>query len=74
MGWLHSLKKREWELVRDYFGLREGSSSKTVRNNLRIILRTLWQSQAGLVICPVQDLLGLSSQYRINTDVYKRQA
>lgn len=67
MGWLHGLEEREWELVRDYFGLREGSSPKIARENLRNILRTLWQSQAGLVICPVQDLLGLGSEYRINT-------
>lgn len=68
-GWLEQTEDAEWELVRDYFGLKD--EHKTVKGPespaCRSAIRTLWQSVADLVVAPLQDLLGLGSEGRINT-------
>lgn len=68
-GWLEQIEAEEWDLVRTYFGLDE--NHKDIKGPQcpanRGIIRTLWQSVADLAIAPVQDLLGLGSESRINT-------
>ncbi len=70
LGWARSLSPNHWHFVCTYLGIpeeardpgQEGSGNQLCR---RAIL-TLFQSVANEVIIPVQDILGLGTDYRIN--------
>ena len=56
-AWLEEADPATRQYIKDYCG----SAS------WRAVLRSLWQSNAEQIIVPVQDLLGLGSEGRINT-------
>ena len=60
LGWLNSLTGREREFIFRYFRLNGEEGLHWG------ILRSAWASVAELAVIPVQDLLGLGSEARIN--------
>jgi 4-alpha-glucanotransferase len=60
VGWYRSLSPRERRTVREAVGSR----GRTIAWDL---ITTAWQSPAFLAIAPMQDLLGLGSEARMNT-------
>jgi len=58
-GWLEKAKPEELNFLREYLGNPEGDL-------VRALVREAWKSVARLAIAPVQDLLGLGSQARMN--------
>lgn len=61
LGWLHTAPKSVAAMAKDYLHLnREEPANWTM-------IRALYQSVADTVIIPMQDLLGLGSEARINT-------
>lgn len=69
MGWANAIEQDEWQRACDYLGLnmkveelKEGADNPLCQASIRV----LFQSVADLIIIPVQDLLGLGSEYRIN--------
>ncbi len=59
-GWLRSLEGSEKKMVRRYLGT---TGKKAVRNAIELI----WSSCASCAIIPMQDLLELNENYRLNT-------
>jgi len=61
-GWFESLPESERQLVRTYF---EGSPSHT-EDVAWEFMRLAWESQAVLAVAPLQDLLDLGGEARMN--------
>jgi len=61
-GWFESLPESERQLVRSYF---EGSASDTKEVAWELI-RLAWESPAVLAVAPLQDLLDLGGEARMN--------
>ncbi len=61
-GWFEELSSQERQRVWKYLNRPEGNS----REVSAALMRTLWSSAAGLVIAPLQDLLNLGSESRMN--------
>ncbi len=59
LGWFRSLKGSERNMVSRYLGSR-------AKKALRKGIEQVWASSAGSAIMPVQDLLGLGNQARLN--------
>jgi len=62
-GWFEALPEEEKKRVRDYVK-RTGESSSEIADEF---LHLAWQSVAGLAIAPLQDVLNLGSEARMNT-------
>ena len=62
-GWFESLPESEQRRVWDYLSRTNGDSSEIVGE----LLRLAWSSVAALAIAPLQDLLNLGSEARMNT-------
>jgi 4-alpha-glucanotransferase len=62
-GWFESLPESEQSRVRNYLNRTNGDSSEIVGE----LLRLAWSSVAALAIAPLQDLLNLGSDARMNT-------
>ena len=61
LGWLNdSSKQSEVVNAKKYLGLNDDEGS------LAGILRGLWSSKAGIVIVPMQDILGIGNEGRMN--------
>lgn len=71
-GWMEDLDEASWRLVRDYIGAheRDRHDSGPYSRIVRAMLRTLWQTQAELVMVQLQDLLGQDNRMRTNTPGY----
>ncbi len=63
LGYLWELSDELRREMLEYCGYNDGDWNKGFDS----MLRTLWQSAAGLVIVPVQDLLGYGADTRLNT-------
>ena len=61
-GWFEELSSQERQRVWKYLNRPEGDS----REVSAALMRTVWSSAAGLVIAPLQDLLNLGSESRMN--------
>ncbi len=59
-GWLDKARPEELAFLRSYVGTGKG-------NLVRALLREAWKSVARIAVAPVQDLLGLGSEARMNT-------
>jgi 4-alpha-glucanotransferase len=59
-GWLDKITPEELEFLRDYMGDPKGDL-------VRAMVREAWKSVARLALAPLQDLLGLGSEARMNT-------
>ncbi|MDD4109003.1 MAG: 4-alpha-glucanotransferase, partial [Prolixibacteraceae bacterium] len=59
-GWIKDLKGKEKKMARSYLG-------RGNRKKLRKCIEAVWSSCAITAIMPVQDLLRLGSQARLNT-------
>lgn len=69
LGWFQSLPESSAVRVTEYCGYNEDdlkSGLLTPLDIIRSIIRILWQSHAKLVIVPLQDLLGMGSEARVN--------
>ena len=70
LGWARSLPPDHWHFVCTYLGIPEDSRDSGKEGPANPLCRravlTLFQSVAETVIIPVQDLLGLGTEYRIN--------
>lgn len=69
LGWFKSLPKSSAVRVLEYYGFKADSLSTgriTLFDLGKTIIANLWQSHAKLVIVPMQDLLGLGSEARMN--------
>lgn len=60
-GWFEALPDSQKKLVRDYLG--ESAADGHVASAL---VRAAWQSRAGLTIAPLQDVLNLGTEARMN--------
>lgn len=60
LGWFHSIEKKERKTLRRYLG---GNGKELVRQMIEYI----WGSAAMMVIIPMQDVLGLDTEARMNT-------
>jgi len=60
LGWFNSLGKKERKMLRKYIS---GSGKQFVRN----FMEQAWASAAHTAIVPMQDVLGLNSDARMNT-------
>ena len=58
VGWFEELSEQEQLFVRDYLGSSEPIASA--------LMRLAWQSVADLAVAPVQDILSLGSEARMN--------
>lgn len=63
LGYLWELSEDSRRDMLEYCGYTDADWNK----GFDAMLRTIWQSAAGLVIVPVQDLLGYGSDTRLNT-------
>lgn len=63
LGYLWELSDESRREMLEYCGYDDGDWN----SGFGSMLRTLWQSAAGLVIVPVQDLLGYGADTRLNT-------
>ncbi len=63
LGYLWELSDELRREMLEYCGYNDGDWNKGFDS----MLRTLWQSAAGLVIVPIQDLLGYGADTRLNT-------
>jgi 4-alpha-glucanotransferase len=61
-GWFESLQESERRKVWRYMNRTEGDGGEIAGE----LLRLAWSSDAGLAIAPLQDLLNLGSEARIN--------
>jgi 4-alpha-glucanotransferase len=61
-GWFESLPETERRKVWRYVNRTEGDESEIAGE----LLRLTWSSNAGLAIAPLQDLLNLGSEARMN--------
>ncbi len=59
-GWFEALPDGQKQLVRKYVGSAEG------RGIAAALMRSAWPSAAGLTIAPLQDVLGLGAEARMN--------
>ncbi len=59
-GWYHSLTAEEREVVRDVAGV-DG------RSVARDLIEIAWASRAKVAMTPMQDILGLGTEHRMNT-------
>lgn len=69
LGWFKSLPQSSVTRVSEYFGFEADAISRgriSPQELCKTMIRTLWQSHAELVIVPVQDLLGMDSEARVN--------
>lgn len=69
LGWFSSLPKSSAVRVLEYCGFEEddlASGRLSLTQLGKAIIRILWQSHADLVIVPMQDLLGMDSEARMN--------
>ena len=66
LGWLWELTPEKRERALRYCGFL-GDNWKEGGTAVRAVIRTLYQSSAGLIILPVQDLCGFGRDTRINT-------
>lgn len=70
LGWFGSLPPSSVIRVSEYFGFEVDAISSgriSPQELCKTMIRTLWQSHAELVIVPMQDLLGMDSEARVNT-------
>jgi 4-alpha-glucanotransferase len=61
-GWFEALPDAQKQLVRKYAGLSDGES----RGVGAALMRAAWPSAAGLTIAPLQDVLDLGAEARMN--------
>lgn len=61
-GWFEALSDGQKQLVRQYVGLPEGDA----RGIGAALMRKAWPSAAGLTIAPLQDVLDLGAEARMN--------
>ena len=59
LGWYKTAPKSEQELARKYL-------NATARNLPWAMIRSLWASVANAVVAPMQDLLSLGTEARMN--------
>ena len=59
LGWLTSAKRKEKKIINSYLGEPE--------NALKNAIEMAWASTAKMAIIPIQDLLGLGPEARMNT-------
>jgi 4-alpha-glucanotransferase len=62
LGWYHSLNPQQQATIWRTLDLPRPDDSAVVE----VLLNVLWESEAGLVIVPLQDLLGLGTEARMN--------
>lgn len=60
LGWFNSIDKKERRMLRKYI---QGSGKQLVKNMIEVA----WASAACTAIIPMQDVLGLGSEARMNT-------
>jgi 4-alpha-glucanotransferase len=60
MGWLRSIKRKEKEMAKKYLG-------RGKKHRLKKCIGLIWSSCAQTAIIPMQDLLMLGSEARLNT-------
>jgi 4-alpha-glucanotransferase len=63
LGWYRSLPRSAAIIVDRYLGLQAGSADQVV---VAALLRALWTSVAPLAVAPLQDLLALGNEARLN--------
>jgi 4-alpha-glucanotransferase len=63
LGWYRSLPGSAAIIVDRYLGLQAGSADQVV---VAALLRALWTSVAPLAVAPLQDLLALGNEARLN--------
>jgi len=63
-GWLKQLNDQEGQLVRTYCGIEPETP---LPQAVRAMIRCLWQTAAALTVVPVQDVLALDENARLNT-------
>jgi 4-alpha-glucanotransferase len=61
-GWFEGLPDSQKQLVRNYVG----RSSEDSRGIAAALMRSAWPSAAGLTIAPLQDVLDLGAEARMN--------
>jgi 4-alpha-glucanotransferase len=62
-GWFEALSERQKRLVRNYVGW---SSSENSHGIAAALMRSAWPSAAGLTVAPLQDVLDLGAEARMN--------
>jgi 4-alpha-glucanotransferase len=66
-GWYEALTDDQKQLVRKYVGWSaEDSPIKNSNGIAAALMRSVWQSAAGLTIAPLQDVLNLGAEARMN--------
>lgn len=61
-GWYQSLSQRKRRIIRQYLGRRV----LKVEDISRVMIELLWSSDAALAIAPLQDVLNLGTEHRMN--------
>jgi len=61
-GWFEECSKKQQQRVWNYLNRRQGDSADVTP----ALMEALWSSSAGLAIAPLQDLLNLGSEARMN--------
>jgi 4-alpha-glucanotransferase len=61
-GWFEALSESQKQIVRNYLGASLGESGGVTA----ALMRLVWSSPAGLSIAPLQDLLNLGAEARMN--------
>jgi 4-alpha-glucanotransferase len=61
-GWFESLPDNQKQIVRNYVGFSGGDS----RGIGEALMRSAWHSAAGLTMAPLQDVLDLGAEARMN--------
>jgi 4-alpha-glucanotransferase len=61
-GWFEALTESQKQLVRRYVGLSAGESHGIAA----ALMRSAWPSAAGLTVAPLQDVLDLGAEARMN--------
>ena len=65
-GWFEALPDREKQIVRDYLGRSSGPQGAERDGVTAQLMRLVWSSPAALSIAPLQDLLDLGAEARMN--------